>query len=51
LSATAQNHYVDLEDTFRDKVTKVGVTVRYTKKLSKKTKAGVIFDPRYPFEG
>jgi len=32
LSPTAQNHYADLEDTCRDKVTKVGVIVRYTKK-------------------
>ena len=30
LSPTAQNHYADLQDTC-DKVTKVGVTVRYTK--------------------
>jgi len=52
LSPTAQNHYADLEDTCRDKVTKVGVTVRYTKKdIEKKTKAGVIFDPGWPFEG
>jgi hypothetical protein len=36
LSPTAQNHYADLEDTCRDKVTKVGVIVRYTKKLSEK---------------
>jgi len=32
LSPTAQNHYADLEYTCRDKVTKVGVIVRYTKK-------------------
>jgi hypothetical protein len=52
LSPTARNHYVDLEDTCRDKVTKVGVIVRNTKKfIGKKTKAGVIFDPRWPFEG
>jgi hypothetical protein len=52
LSPTAQNHYADLEDTCRDKVTKVGVIVKYTKKgIEKKTKAGVIFDPRWPFEG
>jgi len=52
LSPTAQNHYADLEDTCRDKVTHVGVIVRYTKKvIGKKTKAGVIFDPGWPFEG
>jgi len=52
LSPTAQNHYADLEDTCRDKVTKVGVIVRYNKKvIGKKTKAGVLFDPRWPFEG
>jgi len=52
LSPTTQNHYADLEDTCRDKVTKVGVIVRYTKKvIEKKTKAGVIFDPGWPFEG
>jgi hypothetical protein len=52
LSPTAQNHYADLEDTCRDKVTKVGVSVRYTKKSYKnKTMAGVIFDPGWPFEG
>jgi hypothetical protein len=51
LSPTAQNHYADLEDTCRDKVTKVGVIVRYTKKvIEKETIAGVIFDPRRPFE-
>ena len=32
LSPTAQNHYADLEDTCLDKITKVGVIVRYTKK-------------------
>jgi len=36
LSPTAQNHYSDLEDTCRDKITKVGVIVRYTKKYIKK---------------
>jgi len=52
LSPTAQNHYADLEDTCHDKVTKVGVIVRYIKKvIEKKTKAGVIFDPGWPFEG
>jgi len=38
LSSTAQNHYGDLEDTCRDKVTKVGVIVRYTKKVLEKKK-------------
>jgi hypothetical protein len=33
LSPTAKHHYADLEDACRDKVTKVGVIVRYTKKL------------------
>ena len=52
LSLTAQNHYTDLEDTCRNKVTKVGVIVRYTKKvIEKNTKAGVIFVPGWPFEG
>ena len=52
LSPTAQNHYADLQDTCRDKVTKVGVIVRYIKKvIEKKTKAGVKFDPGWPFEG
>ena len=52
LSPTAQNHYVDLEDTCRDKVTKVGIVVRYTKNvIEKKKKAGVIFDPGWQFEG
>jgi hypothetical protein len=36
LSLTAQNHYADLEDTCCDKVMKVAVIVRYTKKLLKK---------------
>jgi DNA/RNA endonuclease G (NUC1) len=36
LSSTAQKHYADLEDTCRDKVTKVGVTVRYTKNVIEK---------------
>jgi len=42
LSPTAQNHFADLENTCRDKVTKGGVTVRYTKKkfIGKKPKAG-----------
>jgi len=55
LSPTAQNYYADLEDTCRDKVTKVGVIVRYNKKVikkkQKKTKAVVKFDPGWPFEG
>jgi hypothetical protein len=52
LSPTAQNHIADLEDSCRDKVTKVGIIVRYTKNvIGKKTKAGVIFDPGWPFEG
>jgi len=51
LSPTAQNHYANLEDTCRDKVTKVGVIVKYTKNVIEKTKAGVIFYPRWPFEG
>jgi len=43
---------VDLEDTCRDKVTKVDVIVRYTKKfIEKETKAGVISDPGWSFEG
>ena len=40
LSPTAQNHYSDLEDTCRDKVTKVGVIVRYTKKSYPKKNEG-----------
>ena len=36
LSPAAQNHYADLEDTCRDKVTKVSVIVRYTKCYRKK---------------
>jgi len=40
LSPTAQNHYADLEDTCRDKVTKVGVIVRYTKKVIEKKNEG-----------
>jgi hypothetical protein len=38
LSPTAQNHYADLEDTCRDKVTKVGVSVRNAKKVIEKNK-------------
>ena len=33
LSPAAQNDYADLEDTCRDKVTQVGVIVRYTKNV------------------
>ena len=52
LSPTAQNRYADLEETCRDKVTKVCGIVRYMKKvIEKKTKAGVKFDPGWPFEG
>ena len=36
LSPTAQNHYADLEETCRDKVTKVCVVVRYIKKVIEK---------------
>jgi hypothetical protein len=36
LSLTEQNHYADLEDTGRDKVTKVGVIVRFTNKVIEK---------------
>jgi hypothetical protein len=36
LSPTAQNHYADLEDTCRDKVTNIGVFVRYTKNVIKR---------------
>jgi hypothetical protein len=36
LSPRAQNHYADLGDTCRDKVTKVGVVVRYTKNVIEK---------------
>jgi hypothetical protein len=39
LSPTAQNHYADLEDIYRDKVTKVGVTVRYTKRVIEKNQS------------
>jgi hypothetical protein len=35
-SLTAQNHYTDLQDTCSDKVTKVGVIVRCTKKVIEK---------------
>jgi hypothetical protein len=36
LSATAQNHYADLEDTCREKLTKVCVIVRDTKNVIEK---------------
>jgi len=52
LSLTAQNNYADLEDTCRDKVMKFGVTERYIEKsYRKKAKAGVKFDPGWPFKG
>jgi len=38
LSPTAQNHYADLKDTCRDKAKKVGVIVKYTKKVIEKKK-------------
>jgi hypothetical protein len=45
LSPRAQNHYADLEDTC-DKVTKVGVIVRYTKKvIRKKRRLGSYLTP------
>ena len=40
LSPTAQNHYADLEETCRDKVTKFGVIVRYIKKVIEKKNEG-----------
>ena len=46
LSLTAQNHYADLEDTCRDKVTKFGVTERYIKKvIEKKRRLGSNLTP------
>ena len=46
LSSTAQNHYADLQDTFRDKVTNVGVVVRYAKKfIEKKRRLGSYLTP------
>jgi len=36
LSPAVQNHYADLENTCRDKVTKFSVIVRYTKKVVEK---------------
>ena len=38
LSLTAQNHYADLQQTCRDKVTKVCVIARYIKKVIEKKK-------------
>jgi len=44
LSPTTQNHYADLEDTCRDKVTKFCIIVRYTKKvMEKKRRLGQIW--------
>ena len=44
LSPTAQNHYANLEDTCRDKVMKIGVIVRYTKKaIERKRRLGHIW--------
>ena len=40
LSQIAQNHYGDLEDTCRDKVTNFGVIVRYIKKVIEKKNKG-----------
>jgi hypothetical protein len=51
LSPTAQTHYVDLEGTWGDEVTKVCVIVRCTKNVIEKTKAGVKFSPGWSFEG
>ena len=46
LSLTAQNHYADLQQTCRDKVTKVCVIVRYTKKvIEKKRRLGSNLTP------
>ena len=46
MSPTAQNHYADPEDTFSDKVTKLGVIVRYTKKvIEKKRRLGSYLTP------
>ena len=46
LSQTAQNHYADLEETCRDKVTKFGVIVRYIKKvIEKKRRLGSNLTP------
>jgi len=46
LSPTAQNHYADLQNTCRDKVTKVDVFVRYTKKvIDKKQRLGSYLTP------
>jgi len=46
LSPTAQNHYADLEDTCRDKVTNVGVIVRYIKNvIEEKRRLGSYLTP------
>ena len=47
----SKNHYANLEETC-DKVTKVGVIVRYTKNvIGKKNESWVKFDPGWPFKG
>ena len=52
LSPTAQNHYADLEDASRDKVTTVWCHCKtHQKRYRKETEGGVIFDPGGPFEG
>jgi hypothetical protein len=45
LPLTEKNHYADLEDTCRDKITKVGIIVRCTKKSSKKRRMGSNLTP------
>jgi hypothetical protein len=46
LSLTAQTHYADLQETCRDKVTKVCVIVRYIKKvIEKERRLGSNFTP------
>jgi len=51
LSLTAQNHYADLEDTCRDKVTTGWCHCKiHQESYRKETMAGVIFDPGFPFE-
>jgi len=52
LSPTAQNHCVDLQDTCRDSVTTGWCHCKiHQKSYRKKTKAGAIFDPGWPFKG
>jgi hypothetical protein len=46
LSPTAQNHYADLEDEGW-----CHCKIHQKRYRKKKTKAGVIFDPGWPFEG